>query len=340
MSEPLWFNRFIRKPNGNTFGHALTYHRLTFQQNLSSIENLVASRTYDPSKLFFMGRDELRLKYGASTAKLLIELIDCIPYEWRLTNFHKIREAFQVGDWICKRMHANNSPPPHVYKVLECLPRYLQIAEHILQKSDCRVISDTGSITIIPEIFAVKVCMIDSKFYCGNYLNSSALPSRISWLSHSKTFHFQQFSIGRCHAAFRDCFPASSISPYESWNTRLNVTLPWPAIFKYVHDPLLTNRTKQFLYKLISRACMVGSKKIKYKKSPDCIHCGAFEDEAHAFISCPFIQTVRLWLSNTLRIIYPSIPFSSFPLSSQLFGYNDIIPIALRGHGSFFMQNV
>jgi hypothetical protein len=316
MNKPLWFNRVIRKPNGNTFGHALTYHRLTFQQNISSTADLVVSKTYDPSKLHFMRREELRLKYGASTVKLLTELIDCIPYEWRPTIFHKMREAFQVGEWICKRMHANNSPPPHVYKVLECFPGYLKVAEYILQNSNCRLKSSTGSITIIPEIFAVKVCMLDKKFYGGNYLNSSALLSRISWLSHSGTFSFQQFSIGRCHTAFRDCFPASSLSPYESWNNKFNVTLPWPEIFKYVHDPLLTNRTKQFLFKLISRACMVGSRIIKFRNSPDCIHCSAFEDETHVFISCPFIQPVWSWLWNTLRVIYPSIPFSSFPLWS------------------------
>jgi hypothetical protein len=54
------------------------------------------------------------------------------------------------------------------------------------------------------------------------------------------------------------------------------------------------------------------------------------DNEAHAFISCSFIQPVRLLLSDTFRIIYPSIPYPSFSLSSQLFGYNDIIFIALR----------
>jgi hypothetical protein len=77
---------------------------------------------------------------------------------------------------------------------------------------------------------------------------------------------------------------------------------------------------------------MVGSRIIKFKTSlaPYCIHRGAFEDETHAFISCPFIQPVWSWLRNKLRLIYPSIPFPSFPLWSQLFGYNDIIPVTLR----------
>jgi hypothetical protein len=66
LNESLWFNRFIRRENDNTFGHHLSHERIALNGGPRFIADLVRFKSpSDHSKLQFLDKDELRILYGA-----------------------------------------------------------------------------------------------------------------------------------------------------------------------------------------------------------------------------------------------------------------------------------
>lgn len=122
LNESLWFNRFIlKKDDGKPFGHYLTQSRLVQDGGPLHISDVVTRRDCFPSNLTFLDAAELRSKFGKTTAKILQELIDCIPLGWYRVIWNKVREPFQPGDWVIERKYAKLSLPPHVYKLTKCI---------------------------------------------------------------------------------------------------------------------------------------------------------------------------------------------------------------------------
>lgn len=72
LNEPLWFNRFIKKDNGSSFGHYLIHEKTISNNGPLFIANVVVKSAYS-SHLCFMDRVSLRAKYDAAIAKVLVD---------------------------------------------------------------------------------------------------------------------------------------------------------------------------------------------------------------------------------------------------------------------------
>jgi hypothetical protein len=116
LNESLWFNRFIKKENGLSFGHYLSHGRFITDDGPRFIADIVVRSTVSPSQLRFLNADELRIRFGSELAKILVDLIQCIPIGWRCIIFRKTREPFQINDWVVTRKSLQNvnTCPTHV----------------------------------------------------------------------------------------------------------------------------------------------------------------------------------------------------------------------------------
>jgi hypothetical protein len=86
LNESLLYNRFIKKENGHSFGHYLTYDRFIANSGPRFIADIVAKSTVSSSQLRFLDAGELKTRLGLKTAKVLFDLIQCIPIDWRIRN--------------------------------------------------------------------------------------------------------------------------------------------------------------------------------------------------------------------------------------------------------------
>jgi hypothetical protein len=223
LNEPLWFNRFIKKVNGLSFGHYLTHDKIVSNSGPCFILDVVTRSTPgSPSKLRFLNRLELRAKYDAATAKVLDHLIECIPIQWQLSIAGKVREPFQKDDWIVERRFAcGPQRPAHVYKIQECLSGKVLAMQHIVDPIKATIISSVPITTLElykAHIVKASVITLPSKpssnlanvpftelhIYCGSYASEKLLLLRISWSSHKGTIPFSKFSIHDPYKSIRD----------------------------------------------------------------------------------------------------------------------------------------
>jgi hypothetical protein len=89
LNEPLWFNRFVRKKNDNTFGHYLSHARSALNGGPRFIADLVRYKSSsDRSKLRFLDKDELRILFGASAANFL-NISSIVSLIYGITQLHE-----------------------------------------------------------------------------------------------------------------------------------------------------------------------------------------------------------------------------------------------------------
>jgi hypothetical protein len=87
---------------------------------------------------------------------------------------------------------------------------------------------------------------------------------------------------------------------------------------KYVHDPILNNKTKEKMYKIHTRAIPVARKSNNQSKQ-GCAFCGILEDELHCFVKCNRVLILWEWIKRALLHACPWL--SSFTDIDLLFGY-------------------
>lgn len=314
LNESLWFNRFIRKENENTFGHHLTHERIALNGGPRFIADLVTCRSpSDRSRLRFKDKDELRILYGATTAKVLDHLIKRIPGRWCYTITMKVREPFQIDDWVVQRRDIRNGQSPvHVYKVLACLSGKLRTLQHAIA-SDMSISSDPLSAEGIDlsKAHTVKACTVqysNKLLYYGSYAEQKLLLSRISWSHSASPTLFPKFSIRSRYLSIRENHD-TTIAAEARWTNQLGLDIDWHVHYKYLKDTILSNHSKQLLYKILTRACMTGVRVQKFGHSTLCPHCDLDEDEFHLFIDCSYIRPVWLWFKQLMSKLYPHINF-------------------------------
>jgi hypothetical protein len=79
LNESLSFNRFIKKKNGQSFGHYLTPQKIISNGGVFFISDVVKKSPFGYNiKLTFLDEAEMRAKYDADMAKVLLSIIECI----------------------------------------------------------------------------------------------------------------------------------------------------------------------------------------------------------------------------------------------------------------------
>jgi hypothetical protein len=72
--------------------------------------------------LTFLDEAEMRAKYDANMAKVLLSIIECIPLRWRSAIHSKVREPFLPNKWIVERKYVLRArPPDFIYQIAQCL---------------------------------------------------------------------------------------------------------------------------------------------------------------------------------------------------------------------------
>jgi hypothetical protein len=192
LNEPLWFNRFIKKDNGSSFGHYLTHEKIISNNGPLFIADVVVKSAYS-SHLCFMDRANLQAKYDVAIAKVLIDLTTCIPIFWRIAIQDRTREKFIENEWVGQRKAMRNGQRPlQIYKIVACLSGKLRVMQYdidpissvILQTEDHNNINAIG----LRKAHVVKAVVFVSPpsksnslihIYCGSYLDRSLILSRI-----------------------------------------------------------------------------------------------------------------------------------------------------------------
>jgi hypothetical protein len=95
----------------------------------------------------------------------------------------------------------------------------------------------------------------------------------------------------------------------------------WPYVQTMINDCVLNNRTKEKLYKIITRAIPVvrkfsGSSTI----SSACAFCCLVEDEMHCFVRCHRLTPLWRWLFRTISNVCPWV--LNITDVEKLFGYS------------------
>lgn len=338
LNESLWFNRFILKKDGKPFGHYLSFANMVLQGGPFHVHDIVTKSEFH-SKLRFLNHDELRSRFGATVAKVVLDIIKCVPIGWRLLIADKVREPFQINDWIIERKHAKLPFPPHAFKISSCIPGKVIGTKYII---DNAIVSMDAPLAVctLSKAHAVKASVMrithngksivpsltnESLAYSGCYSTAKLLLHRISWLSPRGRIPFSSFSIRTRYESIRAAHD-TSIAACSRWNMRLNADLDWLSHFKYINDPILNNKNREFLYKLYTRSCMTGLRVKKFGHSQSCAHCDQDEDELHLFIQCREVQCVWAWFKNVVQTVLPQLDQAQLNDASLLFGYHANLP--------------
>jgi hypothetical protein len=140
LNDLLWFSRFIKKDNSSSFGHYLTHEKLISNNGPLFIADVVVKSAYS-SHLCFMDRASLQAKYDATTAKILVDLITCIPISWRIAIQNKTREKFTENEWVVQRKAVRNGQCPlHIYKIVACLSGKLQAVQYDVDPNSSEIL--------------------------------------------------------------------------------------------------------------------------------------------------------------------------------------------------------
>jgi hypothetical protein len=92
------------------------------------------------------------------------------------------------------------------------------------------------------------------------------------------------------------CSKPHEIAAIDRWEKALNHSIEhkWIPMIHYVNDPILNNKTKEKLYKILTRAMPVGRKfdRPGSSISSKCAFCNEYEDEMHCFVRCDRLRAL------------------------------------------------
>jgi hypothetical protein len=123
LNESLWFNRFVKKEIGQSFDRYLTHQKTISNGGPFFISDVVKkSPSGYNTRLTFLDEAEMRAKYNANMAKVLLSIIECIPVRWHAAIHSKVREPFLPNEWIVERKYVLRArPPDFIYQNAQCL---------------------------------------------------------------------------------------------------------------------------------------------------------------------------------------------------------------------------
>jgi hypothetical protein len=97
-------------------------------------------------------------------------------------------------------------------------------------------------------------------------------------------------------------------------------------MLKYLHDPILENKTKEVLFKIYSEVLPVGTNVEKFGYATTCSFCQQIEDEIHLLVICPRISDIWVWLHNPVLRHYPTLINNQLSPWEKLIGFNKKMP--------------
>jgi hypothetical protein len=145
------------------------------------------------------------------------------------------------------------------------------------------------------------------------------LLSRFQWPRNGLNLTFGDFTVKEIYQTIISLGP-QKVSPIERWEKAIGISIDaaWQSMMKYVHDPILNNKTKEKLYKIHTRAFPV-ARKFKNNNETGCAFCGTLEDELHCFVKCIRVLPIWEWIKRVLLRACPWL--SLFTEIDLLFGY-------------------
>jgi hypothetical protein len=93
-------------------------------------------------------------------------------------------------------------------------------------------------------------------------------------------------------------------------------------MLKYLHDPILENKTKEVLYKIYSQVLPVGTNVENFGYATTCSLRQQIEDEIHPFVTCPRISDLWVWLHNSVLCHCPTLINNRRSPWEKLTGFN------------------
>jgi hypothetical protein len=196
------------------------------------------------------------------------------------------------------------------------------------------ICSDSNTIEHIQKAQASKACVLPAEsspksfslLYCGNYSRNKLLLSRFSWIIDTKTFSFFEYSIKYAYKATL-CSKPHEIAAIDRWEKALNHSIEhkWMSMIHYVNDPILNNKSKEKLYKILTRAMPVGRKfdRPGSSISSKCAFCNEYEDEMHCFVRCDRLRALWNWTIGLISHVCPWL--SNISDVELLFGFIDSV---------------
>jgi hypothetical protein len=105
-----------------------------------------------------------------------------------------------------------------------------------------------------------------------------------------------------------------------------SISSSWKSMLKYLHDPILENKTKEIRFTIYSQVLPVGTNVEKFGYATTCFFCQQTEDEIHLFVTCPRISDLWIWLYNSVLCHYPTLINNQRSPWEKLTGFNKKMP--------------
>jgi hypothetical protein len=201
---------------------------------------------------------------------------------------------------MATRAYSATQPPMYTYKVIANLSGKLRTLQYAIA-SDKSILSSPASLLKfdLSKADTVKACTLQSSkkiLYYGTYAGQKLHFLRISWSTSTSTTSFFKIAINLCYMSIRKSHDMT-IAAEARWTSLLGFHIEWSAHYRYLKDSILNNHSREFLYKIVTRACMTGTRvQFKFGHSKICPHCHLEEDEFHLFVQCEYIQPAWRWL--------------------------------------------
>jgi hypothetical protein len=336
LNEPIWFNRFLYLPSdpkhGRPDGRLLKkdIENNLIERGFTHLLHLLAFMPpANPTGSPWLTTEDAIFNTGSKKlGAALISIIDLIPVEWSRIVRLKICESFLPNEWVVKRSDSVGIPH-HVFHVIQVLPSKLFCRRyHVRRTGSPHVFQTIPGEEHISKAYAIKACVLfenankdaSPAYYCGNYLSSKLLLSRLNWGDGN---HFFTFGVNMAYQGIIS-HQMKPISAILKWETVLNMPLAhmWVKMIAYLHDFMLNNRTKEKLYKIYTRSLPAGSRMKGANAITNCPHCGNYENEMHCFVQCAKVQPLWQYVKQLLNNFLPWVTGVTGLSDAQLlFGY-------------------
>lgn len=334
LNEPIWFNRFLYlNHNDSKRGRLLKkdVEISLIRRGFLHLSDLLSTSFSAGNSSPWLTKEEAIFKAGSTRlGNHIYSLIGLIPSAWSTIVKRKSREPFKHDEWVI-RANECNIQPYNIYRILQVDSKKLLCASFQCIRP-CSyyapILIDMKTTITLGKAHAIKACILKDKsdhnhsflLYCGNYRTSKLLLSRFSWKFNEMDVGFLSYTVKNGYRAILDA-QSSEISAIAKWETKLNfpISLHWKSIIKYLHDPCLSNKSREKLYKIYTRALPVARKFASSSSNPMCCFCNIDEDEMHCIVSCNHASNLWTWIRGTLS---PHISWvSSLSDMELLFGF-------------------
>jgi hypothetical protein len=112
-------------------------------------------------------------------------------------------------------------------------------------------------------------------------------------------------------------------------------------MINYIHDPILSNKCKEILYKIYTQVLPVGANIQQFGHPIECPFCGQRETEIHLFVSCTRVSQLWTWLDACLLTPFYYSQFSSLTQWEKLVGFNtQMSPLTIKVWKLFHAETI